>query len=170
MNNYNKGFSLIEVLITVAIIGILIAVGIPSYRKSQKLARRVECTSILSDCFKAQQLYYTQFEEYSRNFSDINNETFPPLTKKLFYDFALKAIDITWVVANQVLNYENKISPTGLSTPGNYTFITSQAVVTQPDGTSRFYCTCRGNIDGDADPDRIEVGEGNILYTRDDDI
>lgn len=49
----NKGFSLVELMIVVAIIGILAAVAIPNFQRFQRKARQSEARSLLSGLYTA---------------------------------------------------------------------------------------------------------------------
>ncbi len=60
-----SGFTLIELMITVAIIGILAAVAYPSYTSHIAKGRRAECRSGLLQSMQQQERYYTQFNAYA---------------------------------------------------------------------------------------------------------
>ena len=59
------GFSLIELMIAVAIVGIIAAIAYPSYTSQIEKARRAECRSGLLKTMQQQERYYTQRNEYS---------------------------------------------------------------------------------------------------------
>lgn len=61
MNNSKQhvGFTLIELVITVAIIGLLTAVALPSYLDTVRKARRADAYEALLDCAAAQTRRYT---------------------------------------------------------------------------------------------------------------
>jgi type IV pilus assembly protein PilE len=59
------GFTLIELMITVAIIGILASIAYPAYTKQIAKGRRAECRSGLMQAMQQQERYYTQFNAYS---------------------------------------------------------------------------------------------------------
>ena len=65
-----KGFTLIELMIVVAIIGILAAIAIPNFLRYQAKSRQTEAKTNLGGIFVAETSYYGENARYS-DFSDI---------------------------------------------------------------------------------------------------
>ncbi len=64
MNNKSFGFTLIELMIVVAVIGILSAIAIPSYQDSIRKGKRAEARTALSELLLQQERYMTQTNTY----------------------------------------------------------------------------------------------------------
>jgi len=64
----NAGFSLVELMVVVAIIGILAAVAIPNFTKFQRRARAAEGRTLLSAIYDGEKASYASYEGYSDNF------------------------------------------------------------------------------------------------------
>jgi len=62
--NHEKGFTLIELMIVVAIVGVLASVAIPSFRNYQWKAKRSEAFTNLAALAKTQKSYYATYDRY----------------------------------------------------------------------------------------------------------
>ncbi len=60
----NKGFSLIELMIVVAILGILAAIALPSYSSYVIRSKRTECRAAIMQVMQQQERYFTQQNAY----------------------------------------------------------------------------------------------------------
>ena len=60
-----KGFTLIELMIVVAIIGILAAIAIPNFMKFQAKSKQSEAKGNLKGIFTAQRAYYQEKQRYN---------------------------------------------------------------------------------------------------------
>ncbi|WP_431109701.1 type IV pilin protein [Variovorax paradoxus] len=65
MRNAEKGFTLIELMITVAIVGILAAIAYPSYTEYVMRSRRVEGQNLLNDAAARQERFRAQNGVYA---------------------------------------------------------------------------------------------------------
>ncbi len=62
-----QGFTLIEVMIVVAIIGIIVAVAIPSYQTHIQKSRRADAKTALVGLAQAQETFYADRRRYASN-------------------------------------------------------------------------------------------------------
>mgnify|MGYP002848659604 CR=1 FL=1 len=60
-SNNNDGFTLVELIVVVVIIGILSAIAIPSFQNASDKAKQKEPTILISSYLKAAQAYYTEY-------------------------------------------------------------------------------------------------------------
>jgi len=67
----NKGFTLIEVMIVVAIIGILAAIAYPSYDEYVKRGNRAEGQAFLQDVAARQERYFSQNNAYTTDIAKL---------------------------------------------------------------------------------------------------
>ena len=66
-----KGFTLIELMIVVVIIGILAALAIPRFTQASARAKEKEADGILKQVYTLQQTYYANNGTYAGNFTDL---------------------------------------------------------------------------------------------------
>ncbi|MFA7552717.1 MAG: type IV pilin protein [Spongiibacteraceae bacterium] len=66
-----KGFTLIEVMITVAILGILIAIALPNYRSFVLKGNRSDAMAILNEVMQAQERYAAANDTYVTDISTL---------------------------------------------------------------------------------------------------
>ena len=95
--NSKKGFTLIELMVVVIIVGILAAVAIPIYRSNIKKAAASEGAALLGAVLTAQKVYYAENSTYTSNKSDLNVET---TGNKYFSDYTLSGVSATGFTAS----------------------------------------------------------------------
>lgn len=61
----NRGFTLIELMIVVVIVGILAAIALPSYQNQVRKTKRSEAKSALTELASRQEKYYAQCNQYA---------------------------------------------------------------------------------------------------------
>lgn len=71
MKKYIRGFTLIELMITVAIIGILASIAYPAYQDSVRKARRSDGHAFLLDAMARQERFYTENNTYTCTLTDL---------------------------------------------------------------------------------------------------
>jgi type IV pilus assembly protein PilE len=68
---YKHGFTVIELMIAIAILGILVVVGLPAYQQHLRKSRRADARITLENLAAAQELYYFHYHRYAEKFSEI---------------------------------------------------------------------------------------------------
>jgi len=120
----NKGFTLIELMIVVAIIGILAAIAIPNFMMFLAKTKRSEVKYNLEAIFKCEIAHFAEYNAYSNSFSTIR---WRPDGKIYYYTFTMGAEYYGLPVATNPM-------------PGGFTYGAN---------TSSFTVLSWGNIDND---------------------
>ena len=66
-----KGFSLIELMVAVAILGILAAIAVPAYQASVRKSRRTEARTALLDLAGREEKFNSATNTYSQDFTQL---------------------------------------------------------------------------------------------------
>lgn len=108
----SKGFSLVELMVTVAVIGILAAIGIPNYKKHRMKAYQAEAKSSLSALYVAERSFQL---EYNGFHSSLQAVGFMPLGR-LRYNVGFGSagtIPASYVASHAASTRTTKTSCTG---------------------------------------------------------
>jgi type IV pilus assembly protein PilE len=87
-----RGFTLIELVITVAIIGILMAIAVPSYQEHLRKGRRADVQAFITHVAQKQQQYLLDARTYALGdtaLKELGME--PPETVSKFYKVTVEA-------------------------------------------------------------------------------
>lgn len=119
--NLQKGFTLIEVMIVVAIIGILAGIAYPSYMETVRKSNRSDAKVELNDVAQRLQRCYTVYSAYNNAncgvYSQLSTGDSEIISREGFYAITLSSISAT--------AYELTASPEAGTTQANDTKCTS---------------------------------------------
>ena len=67
--NPSRGFTLVELVVVLAIVGVLLAIAVPSYQEYVRRATRTEAENLLMRAASEQEKFFTTFNRYSGSIS-----------------------------------------------------------------------------------------------------
>jgi type IV pilus assembly protein PilE len=92
----NSGFTLTELLIAIAIVGILAGVAYPSYMNYLLVSKRSEAQSALTDIANRQEMYYLDHHKYAANLqTDLGLSANPFITDNGYYSITTSSATAT---------------------------------------------------------------------------
>jgi type IV pilus assembly protein PilA len=150
-----KGFTLIELMIVVAIIGILAAIAIPNFLRFQAKSKQSEAKTNLGGIFTAEVAYRAEHDAYA----DLDVISWAPTgTPRYRYTLGVAANDLG-NVANVTFGTWGTAPWTGTPTP---------AFVNTTPGA--FTAGAQGNVDTDATMDAWVINDARMLGNSNDDV
>jgi len=165
----NKGFTLIELMIVVAIIGILAAIAIPNFIKFQARSKQSEAKVNLRACFTAMKAYYQEKDFYSSLVSQIG---FVPERNNRYAYFLNGAAPVLSDRTTAVETYPPGTNAIGVDQFKSYPAIAYQQSLctgtgipdatawTDAAGSVQWTIFAVGNVDTDSDLDQWSISTG----------
>ncbi|MBX2879894.1 MAG: type IV pilin protein [Granulosicoccus sp.] len=83
------GFTLIEVLIVVAILSIVAAVALPSFSQYMTDSRRTDAIAFLTEIAGEQQRYFSEFNQYATDLTELNYPTASMVSPEGYYTVSI---------------------------------------------------------------------------------
>ena len=85
-----RGFSLMELMLAVAILGIIVTLAYPSYRDTVLRTHRTEATHALIDVANRMTVYFSRNKTYTDNLLALGLGTDPFITENGYYSLAVR--------------------------------------------------------------------------------
>jgi type IV pilus assembly protein PilA len=156
-----KGFTLIELMIVVAIIGILAAIAIPNFLKFQAKSKQSEAKTNLKAIYTAETGYYGENNTYN-TFDKVNWQ--PVGTARYAYSLGTdNGIASPTPGPGTSFLIQNTSAP--LYTDAS--FVTAPARLV---GSNSFWAGAVGNIDNDPGLDEWTINDNNSLVNQANDV
>ncbi len=149
-----EGFTLVELIVVVMIIGILSSIAIPSFMNAGDKAKQNEVSMLLASYVKAAQAFFAEYGELPKRTSDIGQYVTIPARGCIDYRFSecQEIIDLSrsssnaWYTASGL--YSIRMSFEGYNQRPNYILIFTAAPVGDYESTGYGATACYNPING----------------------
>ncbi len=153
-----SGFSLIELMIVVAIIAFLAMIAVPSYTKYLAKAKRAEAYMQLSSLYAAQKAYWAEHGKYSTQLSGVGGIGWQPegyagggAGEKFYYTYGFGG-------SEGQNHFTGKLGTSSSHLGSGYA------------NEKGFLAIAVADIDGDGEPDVLSVDQNNNITVVQDDL
>lgn len=183
-----EGFSLIELMIVVVIIGLLSTMAVPQYRNFQMKAKQAEAKTNLGGLYSAMQTFNAEYNWYYGDFRAVGFD----LEGALNYNVGASASHALGPASHPAPQYKNKAAVqfnaatrcgNGAATGGKqpackslagagatWNAITGTSIANPVTGIRQFVVGATANLDNDAAFDRWSINQNKVLTQDADDI
>lgn len=152
------GFSLIELMIVIALIAFLATIAVPSYNRYIAKAKRAEAYMQLSSLYAAQKAYWAEYGKYSTQLSGSGSIGWQPegysgggSQEKFYYTYGFSG-------AEGQNYFTGKLGASGGSLGSSYA------------DEKGFVAIAAADIDGDGQMDILSVDQNNNIVILQDDL
>jgi len=163
-----KGFTLIELMIVVAIIGILAVIAVPNFQKFQARAKQSEAKTNLKGIYTAKVANFQAADTYvcaQSCFCDwqldggVNNTGVESGTSKARYTYACSESSVITGLTGKTVTLK-----------GNGSVGCQESAPTASGGDREFVVTSAGNVDSDTECDTWTINQNNELSNTYNDV
>jgi type IV pilus assembly protein PilA len=185
MHKNAKGFSLVELMVVVAIIGILAAIAVPNFQKFTAKAKQSEAKAELSSLYSAERAFSAEWQSF---FADFRNIGYSP-TGNMRYRHGFAAAGVACpagyngtgagvaIAGAAAVAFSSNINVVGscvntatctelaLTNGGAYSLAASVAPA-----AATFTAAANGDLDGDAAMDTWTMNQAKALLNTVDDV
>lgn len=157
-----KGFTLIELMIVVGIIGILVAIAAPNFSRYQSKARQTEAKIALAAIYGGEKSFYSEYAAYIGSFDAIG---FAPEGAKRFYSTGWRAANTSVVQGFSGSSANHQWTRTAF--PASWTTCADSesalAAIMTSDDVQTFTSSARGQIRDSVTCDYWTIDDAKLL-------
>lgn len=129
----NSGFSLIELLIVIAIILIILAVALPKLTSARRYAQEMAATKAITTIHTAETQYYSQYGQYATSLAQLgppaSGTPGPNGAELIDRDLASgEKGGFKFVLQQTPTGYALAVNPTAFGTSGTHTYFSDQSM------------------------------------------
>ncbi|MGY4531041.1 type IV pilus assembly protein PilE [Pseudomonas sp. TE3786] len=95
MQKSERGFTLVELMVTVVILSILAAIAIPSYTRYVTRAHRSEAQALLNEAAAREERYYAQNNAFTSTVTNLGLRSSSGLSDNGYYQLSISTSDDT---------------------------------------------------------------------------